>query len=329
MKRTSHLLRFLAIVLLAACAPLALAAAPAADFPARPVRWIVPTATGAGTDYAARLFAQLASDAWKQSVIVDNRSGASGMIGLEGIANAAPDGYTLGFFSVSQFIDATLLQKFVFEAGRDFTPISLLASTPLVLVTNAATNLNTLKALIAAAKAAPKTLNYSSGGSGGVTHLAMEVMLSKAGIEVVHIPYKGSGPAIVDLLAGRVQLAISTPPAIMQHVKAGRLNALALAVDARSPVAPDIPTFAEAGLPGVSLSSWYGLIGPANMPPELVDRIAKTVTTPARTAAMHDKMITDGLDPILGTPAEFVRFLKAEREQWTTVARNIGFKRDK
>ena len=299
------------------------------SYPSRPVRWIVPTSSGAGTDFTARVFAQLASQAWSQPVIVDNRSGAAGMIGLSALAGAPPDGYTLGFFSVSQFIDAKLQNKFVFDARKDFTPISSLASTPLLLVANAATGIESLAQLISIAKSRPKELNYSSGGSGGVTHLAMEIFLKKAGIEIVHVPYKGSGPAIVDLLGGQVQLSFSTPATVMQHIKAGRLRALAVAADARTPLAPDVPTFAEAGLPGLSLSTWYGLFGPADLPPGMAERIASTVTDAARPAAVRDKMIADGIEPILSTPAEFTKFLDAESRQWTDAARDIGFQRDK
>ena len=300
-----------------------------ADYPSRPVRWIVPTSPGGGTDATARAFALIASEAWKQPVVVDNRPGASGMIGLEALAAAAPDGYTLSFFSVSQFVDATLLKKFVFDARKDFTPISLLASAPLILVTNASTGITSLKQLVASAKSQPKALSYSSGGIGGITHLAMEIFLHKAAIDVLHVPYKGSGPAVVDLLGGQVQLSMATPAAVMQHFRSGKLRALALAAETRSPLAPEVPTFAEAGLPGISLSTWYGLFGPANMPADLVDKIARSVTGAARTTQVRDRMAADGIDPILGTPAEFARFVKAEREQWNAVARNITFQREK
>ena len=299
-----------------------------ADYPNRPVRWIVPTSAGAGTDAAARSFARVAAEAWKQSVVVDNRSGASGMIGLDMVAGAAPDGYTLGFYSVSQFLDATLLNKYAFEAQKDFTPISMLASTPLLLMANGAARLDTLPQLIAAAKAQPKVLNYASGGSGGITHFAMEVFLKRAGIELTHIPYKGSGPAIVDLLAGQVQLAFSTPAAVLAHVKSGRLRALAVASPTRSPLAPEVPTFAEQGLPGVTFSTWYGLFGPANMSPALVDKIARSVTAASQPPVVRDKMVGEGFEPVLSSPAEFAAFLKTDREQWLGVAKSINFKRE-
>ena len=301
----------------------------AADYPNRPVRWIVATSTGGGTDFTARAFGKIAGESWKQPVVIDNRPGASGMIGLDAVAGAASDGYTLGFITVSQFLDASLLQKYMFEAQKDFTPISMLATTPLVLVANSSTNITSLQQLIALAKSRPKQLNYSSGGSGGITHFAMEVFLKQAGIDIVHIPYKGSGPAIVDLLGGQVQIAFSTPPAVMQHVKSGRLQALALAGDTRSALARDVPTFTEVGVPGVAINSWYGLFGPANLPAEIVEKIARTISAATRLPGVREKMVSDGFEPVLSTPAEFTKFLKADREQWIGVARSIGFKPEK
>ena len=299
-----------------------------ATYPDRPVRWIVPTSAGAGTDAAARSFAKVATDAFKQSMVVDNRSGASGMIGLDMLAQAPADGYTLGFMSVSQFLDATLLNKYVFDAQKDFTPISLLASTPLVLVANAGAKIDSLQQLVAQAKAKPKALNYASGGAGGITHFAMEVFLKRAGIEVVHVAYKGSGPAVLDLVAGQVQLGFATPGAVMPHVKAGRLRALAVASPERSVLAPDVPTLAELGLSGVNMSVWYGLFGPAKMRPDQVETIARKIAEGSRVPAVRDLIITQGCEPVLTGPAEFAKFLKADREQWLGVAKAINFKRE-
>jgi tripartite-type tricarboxylate transporter receptor subunit TctC len=297
-------------------------------FPNRPVRWIIPTSTGAGTDATGRYFAKLAGDAWKQPVVVDNRSGASGMIGLDALAAAAPDGYTQGFMSVSQFLDATLLGKFAFDAKKDLTPISMLALAPLILLANAGTGITSLAQLIERAKANPGSLNYASGGAGGITHFAMEIFLRKAGIRATHVPYKGSGPAVMDTLSGQVQLVFSTPPAALPHVKSGRLRALAIASRARSPLAPDVPTFEESGLSGLELSTWYALFGPANLPPDLLDHIASTVLQAARPPAVREKLASEGIEPILSTPADFQRGLRAEREQWLNVAKEIGFKRE-
>jgi len=298
------------------------------DYPQKPIKWIVPTAPGAGTDFTARKFAQMASDVWQQSVIVDNRPGASGMIGLDLIAQAPNDGYTLGFISVSQFIDALLMQKFTFDPSKDFTPISLLASTPLVLVVNSNSGFNSLASLLTYAKSHPGQLSYSSGGSGGLTHLAMELFLSKAGIQATHIPYKGSGPALVDLLASRVQMTFSTPPAVMQHIKSNRLKALAMATNNRSSLINDVPTFGEQGVPGVAIGTWYGLIGPANMPPELVQSIAKTLTLASKENTSRDQLQSQGIEPQSSSPEEFTRVLNLERNQWLEVVKTIGFKRE-
>jgi tripartite-type tricarboxylate transporter receptor subunit TctC len=306
----------------------ALASAQTAGYPNRPVRWIVPTSTGAGTDFAGRTFAQIASETWKQSLVVENRAGASGMLGLDHVAGAAPDGYTLLFFSVSQFIDATLLNKYSFEANKDFTPISMLATTPLLLVAHSDVQVSTIPQLIAKAKANPKALSYSSGGSGGLTHLAMEVFLNKAGIEVLHVPYKGSGPAVVDLLSNVVQLSFSTPPAVVQHIKSGRVKALAVTTPTRSPLLPDVPTFAELGYPTVSTTSWYGVAGPPNLPADLAEMISRTFATATRSGPLREKLVSSGIDPVLSTPAEMARTLRAEREQLQAIVKSIGFKKD-
>lgn len=313
---------------LAALSPSLSFAQNAATYPSKPIRWVVPTSTGAGTDFAARTFAQIASESWKQSLVVENRPGASGMLGLDFVAGAAPDGYTLLFFSVSQFIDATLLQKYTFEANKDFTPISMLATTPLILVAHVDAQVNTVQQLIAKAKAQPKALNYSSGGSGGLTHLAMEVFLNRAGIEVLHVPYKGSGPAIVDLLSNVVQLSFSTVPAVMQHIKSGRLKALAVTTPTRDSLLPDVPTFAELGLPTVNITSWYGVAGPANLPADITEKISRTIAQATKSGPLRDKLVSSGLDPVLSTPAEMSRTLRAEREQLQAIVKAIGFKKD-
>jgi hypothetical protein len=303
--------------------------AQALDYPSKPIRWVVPTAPGAGTDFTARKFALIASEALHQSVIVDNRSGGSGMIGLDIIAASPADGYTLGFISVSQFIDGILTQKFAFDASKDFTPISLLASTPLVIVVNSNSAFKNTRDLIAYAKSHPNELSYSSGGSGGLTHLAMEVFLSQAGIKATHIPYKGSGPALVDLLAARVQLTFSTPPAVIQHIKADHLRALGLATKARSSLMPDVPALAEEGLPGVVISTWYGLIGPANMNAEIVQKISQSIAQSSLSKTVQDAMLSSGIDAQVSSPEDFAKLLSFEKTQWLDVVRKIDFKRDR
>jgi len=204
----------------------------------------------------------------------------------------------------------------------------MLATTPLLLVAHADVQVSTVQQLIAKAKAQPKALNYSSGGSGGLTHLAMEVFLNKAGIQVLHVPYKGSGPAVIDLLANVVQLSFTTPPAAMQHIKSGRLKALAVTTPTRSSTLPDVPTFAELGFPTVNITSWYGVAGPANLPADITDKISRTFAQAATSGPLHDKLVSSGIDPILSTPAEMSRTLRTEREQLQAIVKSIGFKKD-
>ena len=303
---------------------------PVSNYPQKPVRWIIPTSPGAGTDTSARIFAQIANEAWKQSVIPDNKPGASGMLGLDALYAAPPDGQTLAFMSVSQFIDATLLQKYQFEQAKDFTPITLLASTPLVLLTNSQTGIRSAAQLMTYAKEHPGEMNYGSGGSGGLTHIAMEMFANKAGVKFTHIPYKGSGPAVIDLLAGRVQLGYSTPPAVMQHIKSGRLIPLAVTTPQRFSQLPDVPTVSELGFASASITTWYGLFGPAKMKPELVEKIAQSLANEARrNPTTKDRIITGGIDPVFGSPADFAASLRKEREQIISTAKLIGFEKDK
>ncbi len=297
----------------------------AGDYPSRVVKWICPSSSGAGTDAAARIFAQVASDAWKQSCIVDNRSGASGMIGLEMLSAAAPDGYTLGLVATSQLISGVLKQKFTFEEKRDFTPISLLATVPLVLVTSKASGIKSLSELIAFAKSNPNKLNYSSGGSGGHTHLAMEVFLAKLGLKVSHVPYKGSALAIGDVVAGHVQLSFATPAAISGFVKDGRLNAIGVASDTPSELISGVPTLLQMGIQGVSSDAWYGLFAPAHLPAELVKKISTSLIAASKTSLVKEKLLANGMEPLLSTPAEFTQFLEREKSKWLTVTKNIGF----
>ncbi len=323
-------LRFLRLFALILGVPaMSWGAAQSLDYPNKPMRWIIPTAPGAGTDFTARKFALIAGDALAQPVIVDNRSGGSGMIGLDLIASAPADGYTLGFISVSQFIDALLMQKFIFDASKDFTPISILASTPLVIVANSNSSFKSLRDLIVFAKAHPGENSYSSGGSGGLTHLAMEVFLAQAGIKATHIPYKGSGPALVDLLAERVQLTFSTPPGVMQHIKVDHLRALGLATLSRSALMPEVPTVAEEGVPGVVISTWYGLIGPANMNAELVKKISLAISQASQAKSIQDSMQASGIDAQVSSPEDFAKLLALEKKQWLDVVRKIDFRKDK
>jgi tripartite-type tricarboxylate transporter receptor subunit TctC len=197
-----------------------------------------------------------------------------------------------------------------------------------LLVAHADAQVSTVQQLIAKAKAQPKALNYSSGGSGGLTHLAMEVFLNKAGIEVLHVPYKGSGPAVIDLLANVVQLSFATPAAVLPHIKSGRLKALGVTTATRSSMLPDVPTFAEIGFPSVNITSWYGVAGPANLPADITEKISRTIAQATKSGPLRDKLVNGGIDPILSTPAEMARTLRTEREQLQAIVKSIGFKKD-
>ena len=249
------------------------------------------------------------------------------MIGLNALAAAAPDGYTLGYFSTSQFLEATLSNRYALE--KDFTPIIMVGLTPLILVANAGTGIKTLKQMIEAAKAKPKSLNYGSGGSGGLLHFAMEFVLKEAKIDVVHVPYKGAGPALVDLLGGQVQLAVTTPAAVMPYVKSGQVNALAVTGEVGTSLAPGVPTFSEAGMRNINFSTWYGLFGPSKMAPELVDKIARSVTSAALPLSVKKRFADEGLDLAIKPPGDFARSIKDEREQWLQLARDIKFTKEK
>jgi tripartite-type tricarboxylate transporter receptor subunit TctC len=299
----------------------------AATYPNKPVRWVVPTSTGAGTDFAGRVFAQIASENWKQSLVVENRSGAAGMLGLDFVAGSAADGYTLLFFSVSQFIDATLLQKYSFEANKDFTPIAMLATTPLLLVAHTDAQVSNVQQLIAKAKAQPKALNYSSGGSGGLTHLAMEVFLNKAGIEVLHVPYKGSGPAVIDLLANVVQLSFATPAAVLPHIKSGRLKALGVTSAKRAKALPNVPAIAEV-LPGFKIEAWYGLMGPKGMPADLVKKINADVLAILKRPDFQAKLSADAIEPVGGSPEDFAAQIATDLKDWAQLLKSINLKMD-
>lgn len=295
-------------------------------YPAKPVRVIVCTSASGGTDFAARMFGQKLSELWGQSVVMDNRPGATGMIGMEAAAHATPDGYTLLVMNVGHLITATLSEKLNFDAGKDLRPLSVIASTPILLVVHPLVKAHTIQEFIALAKAQPGKLAYASGGTGGIQHLTTELFKREAGIDLLHVPYKGSGPGIIDLLGGQVQLTMTSVPALLPHVNSGKLRALAVTGAARLSAAPGVPTFREAGLPGVSAEIWYGLLAPSQTPSDIVDRIAKSVAEVAKMRDVKDRMVRSGAETIGNSPADASAFFKSEREKWVKVARQANIK---
>jgi len=300
----------------------------AQGFPAKPIRLVVPSAAGGSTDTISRILGHRLAGALGQSVVVDNRPGAGGNIGAEFVAKSAPDGYTLlvpfGGFAVN----ATLYRKLPFDPVKDFEPVIQLCSVTGILVVNPALPVKSVGELIALAKARPGELNFASAGSGTVTHLAGELFKSMAGINIVHVPYRGSGPALNDLLGGQVPIMFPNMPGTIQHVQTGRLRVLAVNSLKRSPLLPDVPTIAESGVPGYEASTWFGVLAPAGTPTDVVDRLNVEIGRVLSAPELTDHFGKEGAVAVGGTPEQFRVFIKAEIEKWGTVVRASGARVD-
>ena len=314
-----------AIVRVFACAAaIGASAATAQNFPARPVRMIVPFSAGGPADAIARLAAPQLSEAWSQQVVIDNRGGASGIIATEIVARAAPDGYTLLCISSSFTINASLFSKLPYDSVKDFTAIAPLAYGPGVLVVHPSLPVRTLQELIALAKVKP--LTFASSGTGSPGHLTIELIKRLSGIDIAHIPYKGMGPALVDVLGGQVQMAIPTISAALPHVKSGRLRAIAVTSAKRWHTVPDLPTVAESGLAGFESVLWYGILGPAHLPPALVAKINGEAARAMQRTDVRERLDAAGMQPMTLPPAEFAGYLKSEIAKWSRVVKESGAK---
>jgi tripartite-type tricarboxylate transporter receptor subunit TctC len=307
--------------------PLAAAQAPA--YPTKPIRLVVPFPPGGATDILARDVAQRLTEAWGQQVIVDNRPGAGGNIGSELVAKSAPDGYTLEMGTVgTHAINASLYAKMPYDHVKDFVPIILVAGVPNVLEVNPSLPVNSVAELIAYAKANPGKLNFASSGNGTSIHLSGELFKVMAGVEMTHVPYKGSAPALQDLIAGQVQVMFDNLPPSLPQIKAGKLRALAVTSAARAPTLPDVPTVAEAGLPGFEASSWFGLLAPAGTPPAFVNKINTEVAAWLATPEAREKLSKQGANAASGTPEDFAKHIAAETAKWAKVVKASGAKVD-
>ncbi|MGZ5226485.1 MAG: Bug family tripartite tricarboxylate transporter substrate binding protein, partial [Burkholderiales bacterium] len=281
-------------------------AAWAQAYPAKPVRVLVPQAPGGGNDTIARLVAQRLSQTLKQQVVVDNRAGAGGMIAAETVAKAPPDGYTLLLGNVATMTIIPNVQKKVpYDPFKDFEPVSLIASAPLLVVVHPSLPVTTVKQLIALAKAKPGQLNYASNGVGSSTHLATELFKVMTATDMTHVPYKGLSPATTDLLSGQVQVMFSSAVAMLPHVKSGRMRALAMTGASRSKAIPDIPTVAEAGVRDYEAGSWYGILAPAGTDRAIVDLLAREIGAATRSPEIQDRLNNEAVIPIGSTPAQF------------------------
>jgi tripartite-type tricarboxylate transporter receptor subunit TctC len=292
-----------------------------AGYPARPIRLVVPSSPGGGTDITARVIAPKLSELLGQQVVIENRSGAGTMIGGEVVARAAPDGYTLLMGVSTLAINPAMYKKVPYDALRDFAAISQVVSLPNILVSHPSLPVKNVKELIALSKSRPRQLNYASAGMGTSPHLSMELFLVMTGLQMVHIPYKGSGQGVVDVLAGHVSLMTPSILTALPYTKTGRLRALGVTGAKRAVGAPDVPTIAEAGVPGYEATQWFGVLAPARTPADIITRLHKEVVAALKTAEVRDKLVADGADPIGSTPGEFHAYIKAETEKWAKVVK--------
>ena len=302
-----------------------LGAQPSEGFPSKPVRIVVPFPPGGATDITARVVADKLSAKWGQPVVIDNRPGANSIIGSEIVAKSAPDGYTVLIDNITgHAINASLYKKVPFDSIRDFEPVTLLASVTNLLVVPQSTGWKSVKDVIVAAKAKPGQLNYASFGTGSTAHLAGEIFKNAAGIEIIHVPYKGGAPALLDVMAGRASMMFATLPSALSFVKAGRLTAIATTGTKRSPSTPDIPTVAESGLPGFEATTWYGTMLPVKTPPAIVKILRDDLVKIANDPAMREQLLQLGFEVQTSTPTELARHLKEETARWGKVVKQSG-----
>ena len=321
-RRATAGMLFLALVSLAACTH-------AQGYPARTVRLIAPFAPGGGTDLMARLLAQKLTPLLGQQVIVDNRAGAGGRIGAELVAKSPPDGYTLLLAGSSVMATApALYSKLPFEMPRDFSPISLIAYTAYVLVAHPSVPAKSVKELIALAKLRPGRLTYASSGPGGPAHLSGELFSSMAGVKMIHVPFKGSSPGTLSVMAGETDLMFSNTLPALPSVKSGRLRALGITALRRSAIMPDVPTVAESGLPGFDVQQVYGLLAPAGTPRDVVRRLNQEIAKVMQAEDIRSRLLADGSEVLVSTPEELERVILAEIGKWTKVIRQAGIKEE-
>ena len=312
------------LALAAAMLALPQAQAQAQNYPSRPVRVIVPLAAGGGMDTVTRGLAQRLGETFGQSFIVDNRPGAGSLIGLEILANAAPDGYTLMMISATTVVHP-ILYKSRFDIVRDFTPVSQVTAQGYVLVVHPTIPAKSAADLVEYARANPDKLNYASSGIGSPIHMSTELFQIATGTRMIHVPYKGMGAAYVDLLSGRIQLSFATIISSLPHVKAGRLRALAVTPAKRAPALPDVPTLGEAGVP-VVVVNWYGLIAPAGTPKAVVDHISGETAKAMQLPDMIKRLVAEGSEAVGGSPQAFASHIRAEHDQWSKVIKHAGIR---
>ena len=322
MRTLQRLVLGLIVALSATCAS-------AQAYPSKPIRLVVPYPPGGTTDILARDVGQRLTETLGQSVVIDNRPGAAGNIGTEMVAKAAPDGYTLLMGTVNTHaINAGLYAKLPYDHIKDFAPVILVARVSNVLEVNPSVPVYTVADLIKLAKEKPGQLNFASSGSGTSIHMSGELFKTMAGVDMVHVPYKGSAPAISDLAGGQVQLMFDNLPSSLAMIKAGKLRAIAVTSAQRAPALPDIPTIAESGLPGFEATSWFGVVAPAGTPPAIISRLNSEIDKWLQSPEGKEKLLTQGAVPAGGTPEQFAAHIRTETDKWAKVVKASGAKVD-
>ena len=318
----------MARLLLALAALLASGAAWSQPYPAKPVRMIVAFAPGGIADFAARSVSQRLTTALGVPVVVENRPGAGGITGAEAVARSAPDGYTLLVTSISHTINPSVRKNLPFDAQRDFTPVTLITDAPNFLVVHPSLPARSVKELVALARSRPGQISYASSGTGTSTHLSGELFKAMTRVDVVHVPYKGGGPAVVDLIGGHVQMMFSTLPSVLQQVRAGKLRGLAVTGARRFPAASEFPTMVEAGIPGYEVSGWSGLFAPAGTPREVVNRLAGEIAKILHAPDLKERFFVQGAEPVGNAPEVFAAFVGSEIARWRKVVEFSGARAD-
>ncbi len=316
-------MRFAALML----AALVVAPAQAQSYPSKPVRWIVPLPPGGSTDLISRLLAQKLSEMWRVQVVVENRVGAAGTIGLAAAAKSPPDGYTIALGQTGNLAVAPgLYPKLGYDPLKDLAPVTQVLSTPMLLVAHPSLPVRSVRGLIALARSQPSSITYASGGSGGQTHLPMELFEKTTGVKMVHVPYKGIGPSVVALVSGEVATGLSSIPPVLPHVKSGKLRALGITSARRYKGLPEVPTMAQDGVPGYDVSVWYGVVMPGGTPKEIITRVHADVVRILAQPDVNERLTADAGEVVAGTPEAFGAYIKAELARWTKVITETGAK---